>query len=159
MWALVKDKTILKFPYSRMDLKKDNPNVGFPKEIGESTLAFYDVKVVHVDQTIPFFNETTEKIVTNEVPEWEGDTLVVRNKVVPKTQEEMEEALQIKAAKVRQQRNRLLSESDWLVVYYSEGGFKIPKEVKAYRDNLRDITNQSGFPSEVVWPEKPEELK
>ena len=30
--------------------------------------------------------------------------------------------------------------------------------VKKYRQELRDITGQSGFPKEITWPEKPSVL-
>ena len=62
------------------------------------------------------------------------------------------------ARQVRFQRDRLLSASDYYVMPdypYSEHGLI---EVKAYRQALRDITKQEGFPIEVVWPEKPEIL-
>lgn len=49
-------------------------------------------------------------------------------------------------------RNRLLSESDWtqlLDVNVNQ------KAWKKYRQSLRDITKQEGFPFFVQWPEKP----
>lgn len=62
------------------------------------------------------------------------------------------------ARQVRFQRDRLLSACDYYVMpdYPSiEDGLV---EVKAYRQALRDITKQDGFPTMVVWPVKPSVL-
>ena len=53
---------------------------------------------------------------------------------------------------IRDQRNLLLAETDtWGLADYPATA-----EQTAYRQALRDITAQSGFPTEVVWPTKPE---
>lgn len=57
-----------------------------------------------------------------------------------------------KASEIRQQRNQRLSECDWTQLADSTAN----KEVWAtYRQALRDITLQPGFPWSVNWPEKP----
>lgn len=56
------------------------------------------------------------------------------------------------ANRVRQIRTRLLTESDWTQV----SDAPVDKAAWAsYRQALRDITAQSGFPYNIVWPEKP----
>jgi len=57
------------------------------------------------------------------------------------------------AAVVRTRRNMLLSESD----YTQLPDVNVDRASwGAYRDKLRDISSQDGFPFSVVWPEKPE---
>lgn len=57
------------------------------------------------------------------------------------------------AGPVRNQRNTLLSSSDWTQV----ADAPVDKAAWAtYRQELRDITAQAGFPTEVIWPVKPE---
>jgi hypothetical protein len=76
---------------------------------------------------------------------------------VLKTQQEIEaeetQRTQLQAEKVRVERNRLLIESDWTQ------GRDIPDAIAelwaAYRQELRDVPQQEGFPWEVNWPEKP----
>lgn len=51
------------------------------------------------------------------------------------------------------QRNSLLAASDWVVLPYSP--VKNLEEWLVYRQALRDITLQPGFPESVVWPSKP----
>lgn len=55
---------------------------------------------------------------------------------------------------IREQRNKLLQETDWIVVKSNENGNPIPEEWKTYRQSLRDITNQLD-PDNIVWPIKP----
>jgi len=53
---------------------------------------------------------------------------------------------------VRDMRNNLLSSTDtWGLADYPATTAQT-----AYRQALRDITSQAGFPNEVVWPTKPE---
>lgn len=59
------------------------------------------------------------------------------------------------AKSVRDQRDRLLAETDWVVIKAKETGTTLPASFKAYRQALRDITIQNDFPHNVVWPEKP----
>jgi len=57
--------------------------------------------------------------------------------------------------KIRRIRNNLLSDTDWVVVKHNELGTPIPQEWLDYRQALRDITEQSGFPDNVEWPTAP----
>lgn len=52
-------------------------------------------------------------------------------------------------------RNRLLSESDYYVLPDYQATETGLAEVKVYRQALRDITRQIGFPTEIKWPIKP----
>ena len=73
-----------------------------------------------------------------------------------KTAEQLEtERLEQATESVRNQRNRLLTETDWVVVKHNELGAPIPQEWLDYRQALRDITEQSGFPDHVEWPTAP----
>ena len=57
--------------------------------------------------------------------------------------------------KDRSQRNMLLEQTDWIVVKYLDIGEPVPQEWSDYRQALRDITEQDGFPGNVDWPEEP----
>lgn len=56
---------------------------------------------------------------------------------------------------IRAQRNDLLTQSDWIVIKSYETGTSIPQDWQDYRQALRDITAQDGFPYSVEWPTKP----
>lgn len=55
------------------------------------------------------------------------------------------------AAEVRTERNQKLAETDWTAL----SDVTMSDEMIAYRQALRDITTQDGFPNEVTWPTKP----
>ena len=57
---------------------------------------------------------------------------------------------------IRTERNRLLTESDWVVVKAKEEhpNASIPSDWVDYRTELRDITKQSD-PDNITWPTKP----
>ncbi len=62
------------------------------------------------------------------------------------------------ASRVRIRRDSMISHTDYYVQpdYPStENGLL---KVKEYRQLLRDITSQPGFPREITWPEKPSVL-
>ena len=61
-----------------------------------------------------------------------------------------------KWADIRTKRNRLLTESDWVVVKAKETHINesIPSDWVDYRTELRDITKQSD-PDDITWPTKP----
>ena len=59
------------------------------------------------------------------------------------------------ATKIRMQRNNLLKQTDYLMMSdYPIESDRLAK-VKTYRQALRDIPEQSGFPRTITWPEKP----
>ena len=59
------------------------------------------------------------------------------------------------AASARQKRDRLIAATDYLVTPdYPIEPDRLAK-VKIYRQALRDIPDQSGFPRNIAWPEKP----
>jgi len=64
----------------------------------------------------------------------------------PPTDEELAEA-------ARAKRNQLLAASDWTQLP------DIPEAIKLawqpYRQTLRDVPEQPGFPQDIQWPEKP----
>ena len=59
------------------------------------------------------------------------------------------------AASARQKRNRLIAATDYLATPdYPISDDRLAK-IKTYRQALRDIPEQSGFPRTITWPEKP----
>ena len=58
---------------------------------------------------------------------------------------------------VRIVRNNLLNETDWIIVKQLEMNGTVSTEWSNYRQALRDIPDQTGFPTNVNWPTKPTE--
>lgn len=88
------------------------------------------------------------------------DSLVWMDESPKPTKQEIEAAwdeveFDIAAKEIRHLRDRKLNETDWVVVKYSELGEAIPDDWKNYRQALRDISEQSGFPNDIDWPAHP----
>ena len=56
---------------------------------------------------------------------------------------------------VRMARNAVLKSSDWRVMPDSPLSDSKIAEWKTFRQALRNIPTQSGFPANVIWPTKP----
>lgn len=95
-------------------------------------------------------HDKTQKLVAVEPYIEDGQVFTVR--VESKTAEELAAEQDAKAAQIRAERNAKLSATDWTQVADSP----VDKDAwAAYRQNLRDITNQASFPLDVVWPKDP----
>ena len=57
-----------------------------------------------------------------------------------------------KAEQYRYVRNDLLAETDW----WGLSDYPSTEEQRQYRQALRDLTLQAGFPLQITWPIKPE---
>ena len=60
---------------------------------------------------------------------------------------------------IRTERNRLLAETDWVVIKARENGGTVPATWKTYRVALRNIPSEQSDAtkySEITWPTKPE---
>ena len=80
------------------------------------------------------------------------DDVFVRSIAIYLTDAEYDTVL---AASARQKRDRLIAATDYLVTSdYPIESDRLAK-VKIYRQDLRDIPEQSGFPRSITWPEKP----
>lgn len=60
-----------------------------------------------------------------------------------------------KKSEIIQRRNILLNDSDYLMMIDYPISDEKKQEIKVYRQALRDIPQQDGFPDNIVWPEKP----
>ena len=71
-----------------------------------------------------------------------------------KTAEQLEaEQVEQESERARNQRDRLLKDSDWTQV----SDAPVDQQAWAdYRQALRDVPQQDGFPTDINWPSKPE---
>lgn len=57
----------------------------------------------------------------------------------------------VKPEHIRSQRDSLIAETDW----WATSDLTMTAEQTAYRQALRDVPAQAGFPETVTWPTKP----
>jgi hypothetical protein len=53
---------------------------------------------------------------------------------------------------MRDARDSALTRCDWVITRAFEEGNPVPANYLAYRNALRDLPSQEGFPYEYVWP-------
>ena len=63
------------------------------------------------------------------------------------------------AKEARVKRGRLLSETDWTQTLDAPISAECREAFRVYRQALRDITEQAGFPETIEWPAMPEVVK
>lgn len=61
-----------------------------------------------------------------------------------------------RAKAAREKRDRLLAETDFLLMPDYPISEEALEELKVYRQSLRDVPEQTGFPNTIKWPSKPE---
>mgnify|MGYP000750535390 FL=1 len=132
------------------DYREMFPNVSFPPNGPDADfLAANGCMGVTVWKA----HDKTQKLVP-AAPYIEGST-VYTVVVQAKTPEEVAADTASEAANVRAQRDRLLAACDWRVIKALEAGQGLASDWAAYRQALRDVPTQAGFPWTIDWPHDP----
>ena len=143
IYAKINGTKIEQYPYTLNDLRRENPNVSFPAEMTDEIKATYGIADVNENDK-PSFDPLTEEIVEAPMTIVDG---VVQINYIKEAADEKEQS-----SRIRNQRNSHLTGSDWMALT----DVTMPEKWKTYRQALRDIPEQSGFPSNVTWPEPPD---
>lgn len=163
------------FPYGFEQFRKDNPNTSFPDNIPVEMLRRYAVFPVEVLPK-PEFDPLSETLVRDELPHREVIRLKTETDATDPLTGEVDNSqvgqpiygnrwligyavqqlpLDKAARNVRDKRDGLLADTDWIVAVSYERGEPVSERMAIYRQSLRDIPEQEGFPYEVEWPTKP----
>ena len=149
------------------------PATPHPKKPGE-----YLARANSTDKELPKYGEKEWPVFNKAKDDWEvkanfvGTTYYIRNaddqiesvtikqlgdvvpengylnvEDIPKTQAEKE-------VDVRAERDGLLAQAD-IIINKAEDAGKDTTAMRQYRQALRDVPEQSGFPDSIVWPEVP----
>lgn len=129
--------------YSIGQLRRDNPNTSFPKSPSEALLASYDVYPYTVQDrpTVDYLTQTVTPAALTQVngawtQGWEVSNLPAEDA----------------GRNIRRHRDSLLQQTDWMALSDNT----MSPAWATYRQALRDVTDQAGFPFSVTWPTAPE---
>ena len=144
------------FPYTLGDLRRDNPQTSFPKRIGDAILASFGIYHVMAEST-PDIDRMVQSLARDSEPhnnetavdEDTGETYRTGRWVIGYTAENLPQDQA--EANVRNSRDSLLADTDWMAL----SDVTMSTEMGAYRQALRDVTGQAGFPYSITWPTKP----
>jgi hypothetical protein len=151
MWAKVKDGAVEIYPYGPSELRRDNPNTSFPSVMSNEVLAGWGIVPV-VPRDPPahdYITQNCERI----APTMNGNTWVETWSVSPASPETVAQRTSEMSASVRSERNARLAACDWTQLPDAQCD---ATAWAFYRQALRDVPNQDGFPGSVMWPTPPE---
>lgn len=152
-YVLAPNQTVEVYPYSIVNLKRDNPNVSFSKTPSVETLANYDVFPV-LNSPAPSFDQATQRCYQVH-PTLQNGQWVETWEVATLSNNDIAERLASKSSDVRMERNHLLSQCDWTQASDSPLSADDKAAWAAYRQSLRDLTSAAGFPFTMTWPTAP----
>ena len=88
-------------------------------------------------------------ITEKQLAKWDGAKWNVQN--IPVVEADPEPKPLSESEKARLERNARLTATDWRAL----NDVTLSTEWRMYRQALRDVTTQSGFPSSITWPTEP----
>lgn len=152
---------------TRQELIRENSTMSFPKVWNDSVLEALGAEPVFesAQPTPDKYQGVARDGVTqdsngNWIEKWKifnmfEDSIDDDGKVLA-TKAELETAYQAKMDKresdsARAERNNLLAETDWT----AGSDITMSDAMTVYRQSLRDVPAQSGFPTTIKWPTKP----
>ena len=152
MFAKIENNQVAEYPVTEFDIRARFPNTSFTTDFSSGLPDSY-VRVQPAGQPA----EDAIKVITQGQPVLvDGVWTQTWTQVDKYTTEELAAQNAVKEdnekQEVRNKRDSLLQMSDWTQLPDS------PVEKSAwatYRQALRDITAQSGFPWEITWPDAP----
>jgi hypothetical protein len=148
MYLRIKNETI-EYPYTLLQLRRDDNTVSFPQNITNDILEGFGVYVV---MQTPKPNDYT-KTITEGTPNLVDGVYYQNWVLVDSTESEIQSRIEYKWDEIRNLRTELLKECDWTVLADSPVGDNRAAWIE-YRQELRNITSQEN-PFNIVWPTQP----
>ena len=147
---------------SETEFRNLYPNTSFPKILAPEVLADFNAVAIlegpHATPTSPYeysFRDGIQEINGKYFTKYSLGPIFVDNENQTASEQELEYRARIneeRASSVRNTRNQLLKESDWTQI----SDATVNKDIwLSYRQELRDITIQEGFPFNIIWPTQP----
>lgn len=140
------------YPYSIALLKKDNPNTSFPASLTDAMTEEWDVYPVNI---------TTETLGADQkrsyatTPVLVSGSWVLAHTATDMSADEIASRDETLAINVRGDRDARLALTDW----HGLSDVVMSEEMTVYRQSLRDIPAQAGFPNTITWPTAPQRFK
>ena len=152
MHVKITNGTVDTYPYNVGQLRRDNPQTSFPKQIPSEMLESYGVYAVTIEEQ-PSIDIRTQLVSQNTTPTGSGSTWTLGWTTTAKTAEEIQEYDDNMAVQNRSERDAKLAATDYLAL--SDNTLSV--EMTTYRQALRDITSHANWPNleDADWPVAP----
>jgi|3_EtaG_2_1085321.scaffolds.fasta_scaffold164968_2 hypothetical protein len=136
------------YPYSLKQLRKDNPNTSFPASPTEAMLAEVNVYPANITTASLGANQKLSYATT---PVLVSGSWVLAHTATAMSEDEIASRDETLAINVRSERDARLALTDWR----AGSDLTLPSAWATYRQALRDVPAQGGFPNSVTWPTEP----
>lgn len=147
-YAKVNNGQVEQYPLSLTDIRLQMPNVSFAANISNEELEQFGYFFVTPTESPAY--DYTKNVARTAIAVDNGFIEVWQESAA--TEEEISARVAEKANEVRAERDAKLASSDWTQLADAE----VDKSAwAAYRQALRDITEQVGFPYNVTFPVTP----
>jgi hypothetical protein len=152
-------------PKTKVQLRNENKHMSLPESWTDATLQ--SLGVARVQSVAQPSANTTHVPVNDGVEQVDGvwrqkwvmqarfteytdanNNIITVQSQADAYQQSLDDA---EAAKVRATRDTLLAETD----FYALSDVTMSAEMTTYRQALRDVPSQAGFPYTITWPDKP----
>jgi hypothetical protein len=140
-------------PIGRSELRQKYPNVSFPLDLEKADLKSYGVIQIK-EEPAPACDYRVEHVVERPV-ELVNGVWVKGWEVQPLPLEQQQQLVDNQARRIRRDRDQRLSACDWTQLADVKLDAQQQSEWKKYRQALRDVPSQAGFPWNVTWPTQP----
>ena len=135
---------------TKSEIRQDNPNVSFPKVWGESVYEALEIDPV-LEASRPDPSGDYKVVMRNGAEQNSDGDWVKAWSEQDMTDEEKASYNQQKAEEERRTRDGLLRATD----HFALSDVTLSSEMQTYRQALRDVPQQAGFPNSITWPTKP----
>jgi hypothetical protein len=150
MYVRIENNQAVEYPLFEGDLQHRFPDLQFPLDtygtpVPEGYARVVSTTITNYDYSMKY----TEGMPIYVDNVWKQNWIAT-----PLADEEKQEQYQYVSYRVREQRNKLLRESDVWVVADRWATYTDTEKTKysTYRQQLRDVPLQPGFPYSVIWP-------
>ena len=159
MYAKILNNEVVKYPYQWTDFEADNNNTNYGYPQPDLLTIFPQTDIANQGYTVVLVASATKPIINEATQSVEEDTPTLINEVwtqnwvVTTLTTDQQAALTTnEAVKIRQQRNAKLTACDWTQI----ADAPVDKTAwSTYRQSLRDLPKESGFPWTITWPTQP----
>jgi hypothetical protein len=163
VYAKVTGSALIQYPYTFGDMMAENPYTIFPANTDIAAVFPQTDSAVTNGWSLapveflpqPSFDPSSQVCVQDLAPILVNNIWTVGWTVRAMGAQEQADATMQKTKSVRADRDQLLANTDWRILKsYENGGLEQSVWV-SYRQALRDVPAQAGFPWNVTWPTEP----
>ena len=152
-FAFIENGSVTQYPIGFGEIKRRFPNTLFALPLeGQDLSDFGAYEVQPTEQ--PSINVLTQEL-QEATPAWVDGAWKQVWTIVELSSEDQQAITDSRAHSIRAERDKKLTDTDWTQIPNNALSDESKTAWATYRQSLRDITADSGFPHSITWPDQP----